>query len=195
MRFSIRTVMVFMTAAAVFGLFLRTPAIVAISMCIALPALIAVVGLTSPQHGTALDPAARPVFLDLVRLWIFLAVGMAALFVVGLLNPSLSQDLARWRRGDLGMHYFSVVTDLSLEEIGTATRNPRAASDEDGHVGEIRDIDPLRGGQTRLFIRTVREEYSEGSRFVTDAQVREDGTILFRSKQLASPIAADEPDR
>lgn len=127
MRFSIRTVMVLMTAAAVFGLFLRTPAIVAISMGIALPALIAVVGLTSPQHGTSLDPAARPIFLDLVRLWIFLALGMVALLVLGLLNPSLSQDLARWRRGDLGMHYFYVITDLSLEEIGTATRHSKSS--------------------------------------------------------------------
>ena len=186
MRFGLRSTFAFATAAAVFGLFLRTPAVVAIAMLIALPACIALVAITSPQRGTSLDPSARPIFSDLLRLWCFLAIGLAILFVSMLLFPTLQYDLARWRQGDFHSHRFVLTTTVNDAELRSHDR-PLPVYDDDGLVGEMHSFYVTVGGPTHIVVSTDRELYPEGSRIVVDAELHENGTIYFRQNNSPGP--------
>lgn len=181
MQFGTRSVFAMVTAAAVFGLFLRAPTAIAITMIFALPAMVVFVAITSPQRGTALDPTSRPIFKDLLCLWCFLAIGLVVLAGLMFVFPQLPRNLERWRRGDYRSHRFVVVSDLRDDDLPGRNRVLRVYDDE-GLVGESRGFYSTLDGSTYLVVSTDRKQYAQGTRVLADVEVRTDGTIHFRPK-------------
>ncbi len=158
--FNSQTLISLLTAVAIAQASLRNP-IVGVSLIVfILPITLIIIGLTSPQNGTQLDPSGRWYFYVVAKSWAYSVLVLLSFGLFCLASPNYIRDrVVRIINGDTRRYQLLISFQGERSVSDSLAKKKLTLYDRHGLVGEVRDIgctETLQSGKpidSRIWIR------------------------------------------